>query len=100
MSNATARRIEALCRAPNDIFAKAAWGRPWDEVFAYDVGQDFVPNDYAIIGVPDEMRAPLARAVSVLTKRASRIMERPIFRSDEKWNTLRRPKRSRRAAAE
>jgi hypothetical protein len=51
LSSAMARHIEAELRTNNDAFAERVWGRPWTEVFASDIAEEFTPNDF-------EMRQP------------------------------------------
>jgi hypothetical protein len=53
LSNALARQIEKDWQRDNDVFAQRVWQRPWKEVFAADVGREFMPNDFEI-AKPDE----------------------------------------------
>lgn len=48
--------IERAFAADNDIFARFAWGKPWAEVFASEMGLSFQPNDYSLTGIPAEHR--------------------------------------------
>jgi hypothetical protein len=94
-----ARQVESECLASNNAFAIKVWGRPWNEMFTPDVGLDFTANDYSIAGIPDAMAPKLRRAITILAKRASIIMNRPKFASEAAWNDLRRFSHYQRSAA-
>ena len=53
LSNALAQRIENHWQQDNNLFAQQVWQKPWEEVFAADVGREFTPNDFDI-AKPDE----------------------------------------------
>src|SRR5262249_30148398 len=46
LTSALARHVEAELRSDNNAFAKRVRGRPWTEVFAADVAEEFTPNDF------------------------------------------------------
>jgi hypothetical protein len=56
LTTGLAADIEQAFQEDNARFSHAAWGKPWHEVFATDVGQVFEPNDYAVTGVPPDRR--------------------------------------------
>lgn len=48
LSTTLARHIQTKLRSDNDAFAERVWGRPWTEVFASDLAEEFSPNDFEI----------------------------------------------------
>jgi hypothetical protein len=48
LSSALARRLEEELRSDNDVFAQQIWGKSWADVFATDVTDEFMPNDFEI----------------------------------------------------
>lgn len=61
-----AAEVEEAFQEDNARFSHAAWGKPWQEVFATDVARHFEPNDYAIAGVPPDRRALLGEVLDSL----------------------------------
>src|SRR5262245_22489722 len=48
LSEALAQQIQKYWQRDNDVFAQQVWQKPWEEVFAADVGREFTPNDLDI----------------------------------------------------
>jgi len=68
-----AAEIEQAFSNDNANVAQAAWGMPWQEMFASDVGQKFEPNDYAMTGVPADRRQLLEEVLASLAPRIDAI---------------------------
>ena len=86
LSTSLARHIEAELRSENDAFAQSVWGRPWGDIFASDVTEEFMPNDF-------EMRQPdwftarrLRRAIHKMKAFAHAILTDPALSVDALWN--------------
>lgn len=69
-----ASEVEARFAEDNDRFSQYAWGKPWHEEFASDVGRHFVPNDYAVTGVPADRRRLLDDVLATLGPRVDAIL--------------------------
>ena len=88
LTTALARQLEELSRADNDAFAQRAWGAPWQEVFADDVGCEFQPNDFDVVP-PDEVKQQLlAKTVTELMAMVEEILRDPGLAFDAPWNDL------------
>lgn len=70
--NDTARRLLQRQRAANDRFAEEFWQKSWDEVFAADVSEEFVVNDFAQVGMTDADRKRVERLYQSLWSRIER----------------------------
>jgi hypothetical protein len=82
------QRIEKESRADNDAFALRVWGRPWSEIFAADIGREFVPNDFDVCQ-PDWFTARrLERATRELQTIVDEILHDPALTAEEPWNDL------------
>jgi hypothetical protein len=88
LTTALARHIEQQLRSDNDAFAQRIWGRPWAEVFAADVAQEFTPNDF-------DMRRPawftarrLRRAIREMKEIVHEILLDPILAVKAPWNNV------------
>ena len=88
LSTALARHIERQSRSDNDAFAQSIWGRPWGEIFATDVTEEFTPNDF-------EMRPPdwftarrLRRAIRKMKALAHEILSDPELAVEAPWNDV------------
>ena len=86
LSTPLARHIERELRSDNNVFALAVWDRPWGEIFATDVTEEFTPNDF-------EMRPPdwftarrLRRAIRRMNALAHEILSDPELAVDAPWN--------------
>lgn len=69
-----AAEIESNFADDNARFARFAWGKPWHEVFASDVGQAFEPNDYSVTGVPADRRQLFSEVLARLEPRIDAIL--------------------------
>jgi hypothetical protein len=88
LSSALARHIEAKLRSDNDAFAERVWGRPWTEVFASDVAEEFTPNDFEIRR-PDWFTARrLRRATRYMKAVVQDILLDPALAVKEPWNDV------------
>ena len=74
LTTAFAAELEAHFAADNAALAHFAWGRPWRDMFASDVGQSFEPNDYAVTGVPADRAQLLAEVLHSLEPRVDAIL--------------------------
>ena len=88
LSTSLARHIEEELRSDNDAFAQSVWGRPWGDIFAADVNEEFTPNDF-------EMRPPdwftarrLRRAVRSMKALACEILSDPELAVGAAWNDV------------
>ncbi|PYK23824.1 MAG: hypothetical protein DME59_15795 [Verrucomicrobia bacterium] len=88
LTSALARHVEAELRSDNNAFAKRVWGRPWTEVFASDVAEEFTPNDF-------EMRRPdwltarrLRKAMRYMNVVMQNILLDPALAEEEPWNDV------------
>jgi hypothetical protein len=89
LTTSFAAELEAQFAADNAIFAQFAWGRPWRDIFASDVGQSFEPNDYAVTGVPADRAQLLAEVLHSLEPRVDAILSNsPPSRARPKRWTL------------
>jgi hypothetical protein len=89
LSTALARHIERELQSDNDAFAQSVWGRPWGEIFAADVAEEFTPNDF-------EMRPPdwftarrLRRTVREMKTIVEEILRDPSLAIEARWNDWR-----------
>jgi hypothetical protein len=90
LSNELARRIEAELQPDNDRFAKRVWGRPWAEIFAADIDEDFEPNDFEIRQPGYAVRWHLRRAVREMNATVQQIFLDPTLAIEAPWNDLRK----------
>jgi hypothetical protein len=88
LSTALARHIEEELRSDNDVFAKGVWCKSWADVFAADVTEQFVPNDF-------EMRRPdwftarrLRRALNKMMDFARQTLLDPALAVQAPWNDV------------
>ena len=88
LSTTLARRVEEELRSDNDAFAQQVWGKPWADVFAADVSEEFTPNDF-------EMRRPdwftarrLRRAIKKMKDFAHQILLDPALAVKASWNDV------------
>ena len=89
LTTGLAREIDREWQPDNDAFAQRSWGRPWTEVFAADVVEEFTPNDF-------DMRPPhfftkhrLRRAIREMKPAVQKILEDPDLALEASWNDLR-----------
>lgn len=76
LTTGLAADIEQEFADDNARFAQFAWGKPWHEVFASDVGQVFEPNDYSVTGVPADRRQLLSEVLASLEPKIDAIFAR------------------------
>jgi hypothetical protein len=74
LTTSFAAEVEAQFAEDNARFSRFAWGRPWHEVLASDVGQSFEPNDYSVTGVPADRRQLLGEVLDRLEPEIDAIM--------------------------
>jgi hypothetical protein len=74
LTTAFAAEVERRCAEDNDRFARFAWGKPWHDIFASDLGRSYEPNDYAMTGVPADRRQLLAEVLAQLQPKVDAIM--------------------------
>jgi hypothetical protein len=89
LSTGLARHIERELQSDNNAFAQSVWGRPWAEIFAADVTEEFTPNDF-------EMRRPdwftarrLRRAIRDIKRIVYKILLDSTLALEAPWNDLR-----------
>jgi hypothetical protein len=75
LTSRLAAEIEEAFQEDNARFSRTAWGKPWHEVFATDVAQDFEPNDYAVAGIPHDRRELLGEVLDSLGPKVDEIVK-------------------------
>ena len=86
LSTKLARNVEEELRSDNDVFAQGVWDKSWADVFAADVTEQFVPNDFEIRR-PDWFTARrLRQAISKMTDFAHQILLDPALAVKAPWN--------------
>lgn len=89
LTTAVARHIEKEWQAANDVFAQRVWKKSWAEVFAVDVAEEFVPNDFDI-RLPDFFtRRRLKRVIRQMKPVVEAILKDPALVVKASWNDLR-----------
>jgi len=89
VTTAVARHIEKEWQAANDVFAQRVWKKSWAEVFAVDVAEEFVPNDFDI-RLPDFFtRRRLKRVIRQMKPVVEAILKDPALVVKASWNDLR-----------
>ena len=86
LTTALARQIEAELRPDNDLFAQRVWGRPWAEIFAADIRQDFAPNDFEMCRPDEATSRRLERSIREMTPIVEEIMLDPTLAAEAPWN--------------
>ena len=89
LTTALARHIERELRSDNDAFTQRVWGRPWAEIFAADIGEEFTPNDFEMCRPDRSTERRLRRAIREMTPIAERVMVDPALAVEAPWNDLR-----------
>lgn len=88
LSTSLARHIEKQLRSNNDEFAQSVWGRPWGEIFAADMTEEFTPNDFQM-RPPDWFTARrLRRAIRRMNGLAHEILSDPELAVEAPWNDV------------
>jgi hypothetical protein len=86
LTTALARQIERELRPDNDAFAQRVWGRPWAEIFAVDIGQEFTPNDFEMCPPDESTERRLRRAIREMTAIVEEILLDPELAVETLWN--------------
>ena len=86
LTTALARQIERELRPDNDAFAQCVWGRPWAEIFATDIRQEFTPNDFEMCRPDEATSRRLERAIREMTPIVEEIMLDPTLAAEAPWN--------------
>ncbi len=88
LTTALARQIEREFRPDNDAFAQRVWGRPWAEIFAADIYQEFTPNDFEMCRPDESTERQLERAIREMTAIVEEILLDPVLAVEAPWNDL------------
>ena len=88
LTTALAQQIEAEMRPDNDAFAQRVWGRPWAEIFAADIGQEFAPNDFEMCRPDESTERRLGRAIREMTAIVEQVLLEPALAVEAPWNDL------------
>jgi hypothetical protein len=89
LTTAVARHIEKEWQSANDMFAQRVWEKSWAEVFAGDIAEEFLPNDFDI-RLPDFVtRRRLKRAIREMKPIVEAILKDPALVVKASWNDLR-----------
>jgi hypothetical protein len=89
LTTSLARHIENEWRSDNNMFAQRVWGRPWEEVFAADIGREFTPNDFEISPPDESIERRLCQAIRQMTACVEEILRLPALAVEAAWNNLR-----------
>jgi hypothetical protein len=90
LKTSVARQIEKEWRSDNNTFAQRVWGRPWEEIFATDIGREFTPNDFEMSPPHDSIQRRFCQAVWQMTALVEEILREPGLAVEAAWNDLRR----------
>ena len=90
LTTAMARQIEGELRPDNDAFAQRVWGRPWADVFAIDIGQDFTANDFDMCWPDQSTERRLGQAINDMTAIVKEILLDPALAVETPWNNWHR----------
>jgi len=88
LSTMLARRVEDELRSDNDVFAQGVWGKSWADIFAGDVTEEFVPNDFELRRTGWFAARRLRRAISTMTDFAHQILLDPALAVEAPWNDV------------
>lgn len=90
LTTALARHIEQQLQPENDSFAQRVWGKPWAQIFADDVGEEFTPNDFEVRRPSWFTARKLRRTIDHMKALAEEILRDPKLAVEAPWNDLRR----------
>jgi hypothetical protein len=90
LTTALARQIEMELRSDNDAFAQRVWNRPWAEIFAADIGQEFSPNDFEMRRPDESTERRLGQAIREMAAIAEQVMLDPALAVEAPWNDWQR----------
>ena len=79
LTTSFAAEVEAQFADDNSLISHFAWGKPWQDVFAFDVGQSFEPNDYSVTGVPADRRQLLGEVLDSLEPKVDAILSNSVL---------------------
>jgi hypothetical protein len=88
LTTALARQIESEFRPDNDVFAQQIWGRPWAEVFAEDILQEFTPNDFEMRPPDESTERQLRHAVREMLPIVEEVLLDPALAVEAPWNDV------------
>jgi hypothetical protein len=88
LTTALARQIENELQPDNDVFAQRVWRKPWAEIFAVDIGEEFVPNDFEMCQPDQSTERQLQQATREMTVIAEQVMADPALAVEAPWNDL------------
>jgi hypothetical protein len=88
LSTTLARHVEEELRSDNDVFAQRVWGKSWADVFAADVTEQFMPNDFEMRRTDWFTARRLRRAISKLKDFAHRMLLDPALAVEAPWNDV------------
>ena len=88
LTTTRARQIEEELQADNDVFAQRVWGKPWAEIFAADIRQEFTPNDFEMCPPDEATERRLERAVREMTAIAEEVLLDRALADEATWNDL------------
>jgi hypothetical protein len=88
LSTMLARRVEDELRSDNDVFAQGVWDKSWADIFAADVTEEFVPNDFELRWTGWLAARRLRRAISTMTDFAHQILLDPALAVEAPWNDV------------
>jgi hypothetical protein len=90
LTTALALHIEKEWQHDNDAFACQIWGRRWAEIFAVDIGRDFMPNDFDISQPDESTKRKFRQAVHEVKPIMEKIILDPALAIEAAWNDLQR----------
>jgi hypothetical protein len=86
LTTARARQIEEELQPDNDLFAQRVWSRPWGEIFAADIAQEFTPNDFEICRPDVATERRLTQAIREVTAIVKEVLLDPALAVEAPWN--------------
>jgi hypothetical protein len=90
LTTAVVRRIERELLPDSNAFAQRVWGRPWAEIFAVDMGEEFIPNDFEMCPPDESTERRLQQAIREMTVIAEQVMADPAVAVEALWNDMQR----------
>jgi len=88
LSTMLARRVEDELRSDNHVFAQGVWDKSWADIFAADVTEEFVPNDFELRRTGWLAARRLRRAINTMTDFAHQILLDPALAVEAPWNDV------------
>ena len=88
LTTARAREIEEELQPDNDLFAQRVWSKPWAEIFAADIRQEFTPNDFEMRPPDEATERRLERAIREMTAIVEEVLLDPALANEAQWNDL------------